>query len=144
VRKHRVGDVVKASIKRDDMELELSVRLGMPEDSFNEARGAGSGGRGGSPDGARRGSPDPAAPLFRGALNHRRDDFPAAIQHDTVLRPNDCGGPLVDVAGNVVGINIARADRTGSYALPSAAVQAVLDKLKSKVPATDAASGAGK
>ena len=75
---------------------------------------------------------------WRGAVSHRRDDFPAAIQHDSVLRPNDCGGPVVDAAGNVIGINIARADRTASYALPSATVLALLDKLKSESPATDA------
>jgi S1-C subfamily serine protease len=111
------------------MELELAVRLGMPEDSFGDPR---------SPDpGGRRGSAEPAVPRWRGPLSHRRDDFPAAIQHDTVLRPSDCGGPIVDVAGNVIGINIARADRTASYALPSAAVLELFDKLKSAAPASD-------
>jgi serine protease Do len=130
VRKHRVGDLVKAAIKRDDEELEFSVRLGMPEDSFIDPRGT-------SP-GNRDGSPGPTAMSWRGAVSHRRDDFPAAIQHDSVLRPNDCGGPVVDAAGNVIGINIARADRTASYALPSATVLALLDKLKSESPGANA------
>ena len=132
VRKHRVGDVVKAAIKRGDMELELAIRLGMPEDSFGDPRGAGPRTRGDSPS--------PAAPSWRGAVSHRRDDFPAAIQHDTVLRPTDCGGPVVDVAGNVIGINIARADRTGSYALPSATVLALLEKLKSEAATSNDSS----
>ena len=64
-----------------------------------------------------------------GKLRIRRFGFPLAFQHDTVLRPNDCGGPVVDLDGHVVGFNIARAGRTESYALPVAAVQEVLSKL---------------
>lgn len=64
-----------------------------------------------------------------GKLSLRRFGFPLAFQHDTVLRPADCGGPVVDLDGNVVGFNIARAGRTESYALPVGAVQEVLSKL---------------
>jgi len=52
-------------------------------------------------------------------LSRRRFGFPHALQHDTVLRPVDCGGPLVDLEGQVVGFNIARAGRTESYAIPA-------------------------
>lgn len=51
-------------------------------------------------------------------LSVRRAGFPSALQHDTVLRPRDCGGPIVDIDGRLVGFNIARAGRTESYALP--------------------------
>ncbi|HEX6961565.1 MAG TPA: trypsin-like peptidase domain-containing protein [Lacipirellula sp.] len=64
-----------------------------------------------------------------GKLSVRRFGFPTAFQHDSVLRPTDCGGPVVDVDGRVVGFNIARAGRTESYALPNAAVQEVVEKL---------------
>jgi serine protease Do len=64
-----------------------------------------------------------------GKLSVRRFGFPVAFQHDTVLRPSDCGGPVVDIEGRVVGFNIARAGRTESYALPVSAVQKVIDKL---------------
>ena len=66
-----------------------------------------------------------------GRLSKRRTGFPLALQHDTVLQPNQCGGPLVDLDGQVVGINIARASRVASYALPAAVVKPVLEKLKS-------------
>ena len=33
------------------------------------------------------------------------------IQHDTVLRPVNCGGPVVDLDGRVVGVNIAHGGR---------------------------------
>ena len=45
------------------------------------------------------------------------------LQHDSVLKPSECGGPLVDLDGKVVGINIARAGRTETYAIPSEVVQ---------------------
>lgn len=64
-----------------------------------------------------------------GKLSVRRFGFPTAFQHDTVLRPADCGGPVVDLDGRVVGFNIARAGRTESYALPVDVVQDVLTKL---------------
>jgi serine protease Do len=64
-------------------------------------------------------------------LSERRGGFPSILQHDTVLKPGSCGGPLVDLDGNVIGINIARAGRTESYALPSETVLALLDELKS-------------
>jgi serine protease Do len=118
VRKNRVGDVITASILRSGMKLDVSVRLGMPEEYF-EAQGPGRGrGQGNS------------GPSWRGALSQRRNDFPKAIQHDTVLRPSDCGGPIVDSAGRVIGLNIARADRTASYALSGSAALALFQKLK--------------
>ena len=43
--------------------------------------------------------------------------FDQVMQHDTVLDPDECGGPLMDAQGNVGGINIARAGRVVSYAL---------------------------
>jgi serine protease Do len=64
-----------------------------------------------------------------GQLSVRRFGFPLAFQHDTVLEPEDCGGPVVDVDGKVVGFNISRAGRTESYALPVSEVQLVFSKL---------------
>jgi serine protease Do len=64
-----------------------------------------------------------------GDLSERRGGFSQAIQHDTVLRPRECGGPLVDLDGRVVGVNIARAERVASYAIPTAVVLDVLDEL---------------
>jgi serine protease Do len=53
------------------------------------------------------------------------------MQHDTVLQPNQCGGPLVNLDGKAVGINIARASRVASYALPASAIKPLLEELKS-------------
>jgi serine protease Do len=64
-----------------------------------------------------------------GALSERRAGFPLAIQHDSVLKPADCGGPLVDLDGKAVGLNIARAGRVESYALPASIVRETIDRL---------------
>ena len=63
-------------------------------------------------------------------LSRRRKDFPLALQHDSMLQSNTCGGPLVDLSGDVVGINIARAGRVASYALPIETVLPIIDMLK--------------
>jgi serine protease Do len=64
-------------------------------------------------------------------LSERRRGFPVILQHDTVLKPTECGGPLVDLDGRAIGINIARAGRTESYAIPSEVVQTMLVELMS-------------
>jgi len=77
-------------------------------------------------------------------LSKRAAGFPAAVQHDTVLRPNQCGGPLVGLHGKILGINIARAGRVVSYAIPSDVVTKLLGDLKSgklAPPPTVVASG---
>jgi serine protease Do len=66
-----------------------------------------------------------------GELSERRSGFPTALQHDTVLKPSECGGPIVDLSGKVVGINIARAGRVESFALPAALIKSVLPDLMS-------------
>jgi serine protease Do len=64
-------------------------------------------------------------------LSDRRIGFPRILQHDCVLKPTDCGGPLVDLDGTVLGINIARAGRTETYTIPSETIQPLLADLKS-------------
>jgi serine protease Do len=65
-----------------------------------------------------------------GTLSDRRGGFGKVIQHDTVLTPQQCGGPLVDLDGNVLGVNIARAGRVETWALPGDVIKPVLAELK--------------
>ena len=67
-----------------------------------------------------------------GPLSQRRSNFPTAIQHDCLIEPHQCGGPLVDVSGKVVGINIARAGRAVSYSLPLATITPALAEMVSE------------
>ena len=65
-----------------------------------------------------------------GSLSQRRQNFPMAVQHDTFLSPEDCGGPVVNLDGQVVGINIARSGRVSSLMLPASVVLPVIEELK--------------
>lgn len=64
-----------------------------------------------------------------GQVSARATGFDEVFLHDTVLKPNQCGGPVVNLNGEVVGINIARAGRVTSYALPSSVVQPMVESL---------------
>ena len=68
--------------------------------------------------------------LMGGPVSGRASDFSAVFQHDTVIRPVDCGGPLVDLSGKAIGINIARAGRTETYALPADVILPLLEPLR--------------
>ena len=80
--------------------------------------------------------PDPRSRAERmnrmgSSLSERRRGFELVLQHDAEIRPEHCGGPLVNLKGEVVGINIARAGRISSYALPSSLVRQKMAMLKS-------------
>ncbi|MFT5285878.1 MAG: serine protease Do [Planctomycetota bacterium] len=61
-----------------------------------------------------------------GPTSNVRSGFPHAFQHDSVLAPNQCGGPIVDLDGRLLGLNLARAGRTVSYAIPSSKLELVI------------------
>lgn len=53
-----------------------------------------------------------------GGISIRTDNFAEVLQHDLPLNPLDMGGPLVDLKGRAIGLNIARVDRITTFALP--------------------------
>ena len=63
-------------------------------------------------------------------LSRRRKDFPLAFQHDTALQAAQCGGPIVDLDGKIVGVNIARAGRVSSLAIPFEEVMPIIERLR--------------
>ena len=67
---------------------------------------------------------------MNGEVSARRTAFPIVMQHDSVIAPNEVGGPIVDLEGNVVGINIARPNRTATYAIPAARAKLLVTELK--------------
>jgi serine protease Do len=100
----KAGQTVKLTVKRGERELEIEATL-TSRDNEQESLGS--------------------------ELSERRGGFASAFQHDTVLDADQCGGPVVDLDGKVVGINIARAGRVVSYALPAAAILPLLSELES-------------
>ncbi|MEM8738692.1 MAG: trypsin-like peptidase domain-containing protein [Planctomycetota bacterium] len=75
-------------------------------------------------------------------LSLRRDGFPSIIQHDATIEPNQCGGPLLDLDGRCIGINIARAGRVEAYALPADVVAELLADLSPELLVHDPAAPA--
>jgi serine protease Do len=104
---YRPGDQVALRVRRGEEERALVVKFGTRSTTD---RGTFQNGMG-------------------GALSGRRTGFPAIVQHDTVLRPSDCGGPLVDLDGKVLGINIARAGRVETWTLPGEVIRPLLKDL---------------
>jgi serine protease Do len=110
IRAHQPGDKVTLSIERDGTMQTKEATLGSMSDLVHDER-------------------SDFQNTLGGKLSERRAGFPLAIQHDSVLRPYDCGGPIVDLDGKVVGLNIARAGRVESYALPATLVRETVDRL---------------
>jgi serine protease Do len=113
VQRYKIGDEVVLKIVRGDEQLELKAilgkRPGMERSQFQNRLG--------------------------NTVSKRSNGFPSILQHDTVLTPDQCGGPLVDLNGKTIGINIARAGRVETYAVPADVVLSLLPDLKSgKLP----------
>lgn len=62
-------------------------------------------------------------------ISGRRDDFPSVMQTDFPIDANECGGPVTDLDGNVIGLVIARSGRVETLILPSATLREVLGKV---------------
>lgn len=67
-----------------------------------------------------------------GAVSRVRDGFSRVIQTDMQISPQQCGGPILDLKGEVIGLSVARTDRTRSFILPASEILAML-----KRPAAD-------
>ena len=107
--KHLPGDRVQVQVRRGNEELTVPIHLGrradLDQENLNFQNFTGS------------------------ELSFRRTGFAEVIQHDTFLLPEHCGGPVVDLSGGVIGINIARAERIASFALPAATIRQCVDRL---------------
>lgn len=60
-------------------------------------------------------------------ISEQRAGFENALQTDLPISPEECGGPVVDLDGNLVAITIARAGRINTYALLADEVRKLLE-----------------
>ncbi len=108
---HPPGTTISLVVARQGKKLKISATLGKPSEGSPFSR---------SPEDAWGGGP----------FSERRYGFPLALSHDMAVDPHDCGGPVVDTDGKVVGINIARALRVTTYAIPADVARQALADLK--------------
>jgi serine protease Do len=67
-----------------------------------------------------------------GTVSKRHGSFVSAFTHDTVIQATDCGGPIVNLDGQAIGLNIARVDRTATYAIPASMLRMLMPEMLPK------------
>lgn len=97
--RREVGDFVTLGVMRDGEALELEVELSARADVFGEQRTRND--------------------AMSGEYSERRTGFPRVIQHDIQANRHFIGGPVFDLDGRCVGMNIARFSRCETYAIPA-------------------------
>lgn len=119
IRGRKAGDVLKVEYLRGDEARKATVKLkerAMRDNIRN----------------------DPRMKLSHGELSEKTSGYPDAIQHDIPLPPQLCGGPLFDLTGRCIGINVSRAGRTRTFAIPADEIQAMLKTVRApKKPAVE-------
>jgi serine protease Do len=109
MQQRKVGDTVNLRILRDKDVLHLQATLAVrPRNSRGDVQNH-----------------------MGSELSSRVTGYATILQHDAVIRPKDCGGPVVDLDGRTVGINICRPGRTETWAIPTEIIQPVLFDLMS-------------
>lgn len=103
----RGGDVIAVKAQRKGETKSFKVKLGtVPADRSDMQNAMGS------------------------KLSARRTGFSQVLQTDMVVNAKDCGGPAVDLDGNVLGVVIARAGRVETWVLPSEVIRPLLPDMK--------------
>lgn len=109
---YKVGDKVKIKIEREGKTMDLVATLGKrPADLLK---------------GGNRGD---FQNMMGSSLSDRRSGIPRFFQTDAVIRPSDCGAPVVDLDSHVIGIAIARAGRTESHVIPAETIKELIPVL---------------
>lgn len=121
IAKHAPGETVVLEIRRNGKVVVVPVTLGHPFGNFL--------------------SRIAQQNRLGGEISRRASGFPTVIQHDSTLKPEECGGPAVNIDGQIVGINIARSGRTESLMIPTSVVQEVIQSYQDgKLPQLRSAS----
>lgn len=107
--KHRVGDEIVLSVVRRKKPLDLKIRLKGRSDVFERELSRND--------------------IMSGDFSERRSGFPRVIQHDIMANAAGMGGPLLDLDGRCLGMNIARASRCETFAIPAGELRGVADRL---------------
>lgn len=110
--KHRVGDQLNLAVERKGKKLELKVELKGRADIFGEELSRND--------------------VMSGRFSERRSGFPRVIQHDIIADRHRIGGPVLDLDGRCLGMNIARASRCETFAIPASDLKSIADRMISQ------------
>jgi serine protease Do len=106
---HKAGSKVKVTYRRGDSESTVDVRLTARGELFTEQVSRND--------------------QMSGDYSPRRSGFPRVLQHDILGNRQLQGGPLLDLDGRCLGMNIARANRAESFAIPLEDLQEIAARL---------------
>ena len=115
LKERRVGQSVKLQIGREKEELTLDIELAGRTDVFGEEMSRND--------------------HMSGDFSTRRTGFPRVMQHDIIGSSRFMGGPVVDLDGRCVGMNIARFSRCETYAIPARDLVEVIETLQARAEA---------
>jgi serine protease Do len=115
---YKAGQSVKIVLEREGKAVELTAVLGKRPSELLPHRG----GRGDFQN------------AMGSKLSDRRTGIPRLFQTDAVVKPGDCGAPVVDLDGHAVGLMIARAGRTESHVVPAEMVRDLIPVLLATRP----------
>lgn len=94
----KAGSTVKLTYRREGKETTVDVRLAARGEMFTDQMNRND--------------------QMSGRFSPRRSGFPRVMQHDILGSREVVGGPLLDLDGRCIGMNIARANRAESFAIP--------------------------
>jgi S1-C subfamily serine protease len=112
LKKKGPGDILKVQVGRDGEEKEYDVELRAREDIFEEKKTRND--------------------AMSGRTSKRRTNFQRVLQTDLPFSERSTGGPLLNLDGRCVGMNIARANRSESFAIPAEEMQKIISDLFSQ------------
>ena len=121
--KNQAGLVDVLSDYRKEEEVKVRVTRGDEKKEFTVTLGA----RKLDPLGLDRGE---VMNKMGSRLSGRRTGFETVLQTDMIVDAENCGGPVCDLDGNVLGISIARAGRVETWVLPGEVIRPVLADMK--------------
>jgi serine protease Do len=111
IKDRKAGEMVKVVVRRGKKEQEFEVRLASKAEMFR------------SPETLDRND------QMSGDFSKRRSGFPRVIQHDVLGNSKSMGGPIIDLNGKCVGMNIARANRAETFGIPAKELREIAERL---------------
>ncbi|MEY5019983.1 MAG: hypothetical protein RLZ22_1071 [Verrucomicrobiota bacterium] len=110
--RYKPGDKVRITFTRDGKKSIVDVRLKPKTELFDTLTSGND--------------------QMSGDFSKRRSGFPRVIQHSVMGNRQTMGGPVIDLNGHCIGMNIARANRAETYAIPAGELRSLAERMMVK------------